>query len=147
MSPSTHIQLGQRVIAAFAYKHNIADFSMSDEGEAVLDIAGIESLLYMDPQAPVLHCSAPVRAGADEEPDFETLLEAALELNMFPNKLNDARYAYSRDMQAFVLCKRIDLEILPNGELDESLATFLEALDFGVQVLAPRDTGVSGEKV
>ena len=147
MNSSTHIQLGQRVIAAFAHKHDIADFSMSDEGEAVLDVADIESLLHMDPQAPVLHCSAPVRAGAEEEPDFESLLEVALELNMFPDKLNDARYAYSRDLEAFILCKRIGLENLPGGELDEPLFTFLEALDFGAQVLAARDTSPSGEKV
>ena len=147
MNPSAHIQLGQQVIGAFAHKHGLADFSMNDEGEAVLDFAGIESLLYMDSQAPALHFTAPLRIGAEEEADFKTLLEVALELNMFPDKLKDARYAYSRDLRVFVLCKRIDLVSLPNGELDEPLAAFLEALDFGVQVLAPKDIGVSGEKV
>lgn len=147
MSSSAHIQRGQQVIDAFAHKHGLADFSMNDEGEAVLDFSGIESLLYVDPHVPALHFTAPLRADVVEEPGFEALLEVALELNMFPDKFDDARYAYSRDLRTFVLCKRIDLENLPNGELDEPLAAFLEALDFGVQVLAPKDTDVSGKKV
>ena len=147
MSLVAHIQLGQQAIAAFAHKHEIAGFSMNDDGETVLDFAGIETLLYVDAQEPALHCSAPLRADADDAENFETLLETALVLNMFPDKLNDARYAYSRDLRTFVLCKRIDLVNLPNSELDEPLSDFLEALDFGTQVLVSQNTSVSGEKV
>ena len=146
MSLVAHIRLGQRAIEAFAHKHELADFSMNDDGEAVLDFAGVETLLYVDAQEPALHCSAPLRTDAEESENFETLLEAALSLNMFPDKLNDARYAYSRDLQTFVLCKRIDLVNLPNSELDEPLSDFLEALDFGTQVLVPQNTSVSEEK-
>ncbi|MCG8531429.1 MAG: type III secretion system chaperone [Desulfovibrionales bacterium] len=143
-SSERNIALAKQQVGKFAQKHGLSGFEMSDEGEAVLDLDGVEIFFYADLEVPALHITAPLMTISDEDKEFESHLEAAMELNLFPEKFDDARFAYVRDMGTFVLCKRISLLSLPEGALDVPLGLFFEALQTGLGVFAEKEGHSAG---
>jgi len=142
MESSDHLEKAQELVGKLAQKLGLSDVFFNDDGEVLLDYSGTEVFIYIDETQPVLHVTAPVGTAVDDDKKLESMMEAALKLNMFPDKLHDTRFAFARDVGTFVLCKRIDLNVLPENELDVPLGDFLEMLREGQDLLMPKETSV-----
>lgn len=120
-----HIATARRLVSELAARASINNLVMNEDGEAIINYEGHEVYLLADPRIPLIQVHAVVCELPEDDPKLEQLLGTMLELNLFADQLADGWFAYSREMEAVLLNKRIELENTPELGLDQELESYL----------------------
>lgn len=125
-----HLEQARQAFASLTQKLGLTDVVMTEQGEATLDFVGHEVLLLADLERPLLRVQARVCSLEREAPAFAAVLAKLLEANAFADKLADAWFAYSRELEAVLLLKQVQLDGSP---LDAAMDDFLRVYEGALQ--------------